>query len=53
VRFFTDHLRGNRYFKVRQEDENLLRAVNQFRLTDDIAKQEQKIRAMILSSGRE
>jgi thiamine kinase-like enzyme len=53
VRFFTDHLRGNRYFKVRQEGENLLRAVNQFRLTDDIAKQEQEIRAMVLSSGRE
>ncbi len=48
VRFFTDHLRGNQYFKVRQDGENLLRAVNQFRLTDDIAGKEQQIRAMVI-----
>lgn len=46
VRFFTDYLRGNRYFKVQQDDDNLLRAFNQFQLTDDIARQEQQIRAM-------
>ena len=53
VRFFTDHLRGNPYFKVQQEGDNLLRAVNQFRLADDIAAKEQEIRAMALSSGVE
>ncbi len=47
VRFFTDHLRANRYFKVRRDGENLLRAVNQFRLTDDIAGKERQIRAMV------
>lgn len=51
LRFFTDHLRGNKYFKVENDGDNLLRAVNQFRLTDDIARQEKKIRSMALSSG--
>lgn len=51
VRFFTDHLRGNLYFKVQQNGDNLLRAVNQFRLADDIAEREQEIRAMSISSG--
>lgn len=51
VRFFTDHLRGNPYFKVQQDGENLLRAVNQFRLADNIALGEKKIRAMALSAG--
>ncbi len=48
VRFFTDYLRGNRYFKVQQDDDNLMRAFNQFQLTDDIARQEQEIRAMTI-----
>jgi Ser/Thr protein kinase RdoA (MazF antagonist) len=48
LRFFTDHLRGNRYFKVRWDGDNLVRAVGQFRLANDIAKKEQDIRAMIL-----
>lgn len=51
VRFFTDHLRGNPYFKVRQAGDNLRRAVNQFRLADAIAEQEQEIRALVVSSG--
>ncbi len=53
VRFFTDHLRGNPYFKVQQDGDNLLRAANQFRLVDDIAKREKEIRAMAISSGSE
>ena len=51
VRFFTDHLRGNSYFKVQTDGDNLHRAVNQFRLVDDIAKKELKIRAMALTVG--
>ncbi|MGB3225742.1 MAG: aminoglycoside phosphotransferase family protein [Desulforhopalus sp.] len=51
VRFFTDYLRGNRYFKVMQDDDNLLRAFNQFQLTDDIARQEQEIRVLVSKSG--
>ena len=46
LRFFTDHLRGNVYFKVSQDDENLVRAVRQFQLTDDIKRLEQEIRAI-------
>jgi Ser/Thr protein kinase RdoA (MazF antagonist) len=51
VRFFTDYLRGNLYFKVQQDDDNILRAFKQFQLTDDIARQEQEIRAMARTSG--
>lgn len=45
LRFFTDHLRGNRYFKVRRDGDNLGRAVGQFRLANDIAGKEKDIRA--------
>ena len=38
VRFFTDHLRGNTYFKVGREGDNLVRAVRQFRLVEDIVR---------------
>ncbi len=48
LRFFTDHLQGNRYFKVRRDGENLVRAVGQLRLANDIAEKEQDIRAMTL-----
>lgn len=44
VRFFTDHLRGNSYFKVAYEGENLQRAVRQFQLVADIAGKEKEIR---------
>lgn len=51
VRFFTDHLRGNSYFKVRQDGENLARAVRQFRLLESIVAKELDIRALSLSAG--
>lgn len=51
VRFFTDHLCGNPYFKVQKDGDNLQRAVNQFRLADSIAEREKDIRAMAISSG--
>ena len=44
VRFFTDHLRGNSYFKVRQDGDNLARATRQFNLTEDIVAKEKEIR---------
>jgi len=46
LRFFTDHLNGNCYFKVNEEDDNLHKAVNQFRLVEEIEKNERKIRAI-------
>ena len=52
LRFFTDHLRGNSYFKVRQEGENLTRAVRQFHLVEAIVAQEGRIRSQALFAGR-
>jgi Ser/Thr protein kinase RdoA (MazF antagonist) len=51
LRFFTDHLRGNTYFKVRQDGENLVRAERQFRLVEDIIRREEEIRHLALFSG--
>jgi Ser/Thr protein kinase RdoA (MazF antagonist) len=53
LRFFTDYLEGNVYFKVRYPDHNLARALVQFRLTESIESQERAIRTMIreLSGG--
>ena len=51
LRFFTDHLRGNLYFKVRQDGDNLTRAVNQFALVDAVAAHEKEIRAMVLAAA--
>ncbi len=48
LRFFTDHLRGNTYFKVQQDGDNLFRAVKQFQLADAIAEREEEIRDMVL-----
>ncbi|MDD1612652.1 MAG: aminoglycoside phosphotransferase family protein, partial [Methylococcaceae bacterium] len=36
LRFYTDHLEGNRYFKVDGPEQNLLRALGQFRLCASI-----------------
>ncbi len=48
VRFLTDHLRGNTYFKVWQDGENLDRAERQFRLVEDIIRREKEIRLLAL-----
>ena len=47
MRFLTDHLAGDRYFRVRSRGENLAKAVTQFALTADIERQEGAIRALI------
>lgn len=47
LRFFTDYLEGNVYFKVRYPEHNLLRALVQFRLTESIESQEAAIRPLI------
>lgn len=49
LRFFTDHLAGDRYFKVERRGENLLRAVSQFLLAEDIVAKEASIRQMSMS----
>jgi len=47
LRFFTDHLAGNVYFKARHPRHNLDRARVQFRLTESIEAQEPALRRLI------
>lgn len=47
LRFLTDYLEGNVYFKARHEEHNLVRALVQFKLTESIEAQERAIRAII------
>ena len=47
LRFFTDYLEGNVYFKVRDREQNLLRALVQFKLTESVESQEKTIRAIL------
>lgn len=47
LRFLTDYLEGNVYFKVRRPEQNLARALVQFKLTESIESQETAIRNMI------
>ena len=47
IRFLTDHLRGDVYFKVRQPGHNLHRALVQFHLVESIEKQEFEIREIL------
>lgn len=49
IRFYTDHLEGNRYFKVEDPGQNLHRALGQFRLCASVIDQERAIRALIAS----
>ena len=47
VRFFTDYLAGNIYFKVKHRHHNLQRALVQFKLTESIEEHEADIRHTI------
>ena len=47
LRFLTDHLNGDRYFKVSRHGQNLHRAVGQFRLCTLIEQEEVAIRKVI------
>ena len=49
LRFFTDYLAGNVYFKVKYPEHNLARALVQFKLTESIETQEDAIRRVISS----
>ncbi|MEM6404789.1 MAG: aminoglycoside phosphotransferase family protein [Cyanobacteria bacterium P01_D01_bin.116] len=49
LRFFTDYLMGNVYFKVKYPEHNLARALVQFKLTESIEMQESDIRKIISS----
>jgi Ser/Thr protein kinase RdoA (MazF antagonist) len=47
LRFFTDYLEGNVYFKARHGEHNLARALVQFRLCESIESQQDHIRAIV------
>jgi Ser/Thr protein kinase RdoA (MazF antagonist) len=51
LRFLTDYLEGNIYFKVRSREHNLSRALIQFKLTESIESQEKAIRTIIQDLG--
>ena len=50
LRFYTDFLAGNVYFKVSATNQNLDRAMVQFKLVQSIEEQEEKIREIIEES---
>ena len=47
LRFYTDYLEGNRYFKVTDLKQNLQRAADQFQLCESIMAQESAIKTLI------
>jgi Ser/Thr protein kinase RdoA (MazF antagonist) len=55
LRFYTDYLEGDRYFKVAYAGQNLLRALTQFQLTRSIERQRAELAARVarLAAGRE
>ena len=48
LRFFSDYLAGNLYFKTNYPEHNLMRALVQFQLTKSIESQEENINQIIL-----
>ena len=51
LRFFTDHLMGNVYFKAQHPEHNLQRALVQFRLTASIEAQMEPLRSLVQRLG--
>lgn len=47
IRFLTDYLEGDTYFKIHRENHNLDRARNQFKLVADIAGKEDELNKII------
>lgn len=47
LRFFSDYLSGNVYFKVSEPDQNLHRAIAQFKLCESIENQRASIERMV------
>jgi Ser/Thr protein kinase RdoA (MazF antagonist) len=47
LRFLTDHLAGDVYFKVEHHGQNLERALLQFRLAESVERQEGEIRGIV------
>lgn len=49
VRFLTDHLNGDVYFKIHRENHNLDRCRTQFKLVADMEEKETELRAIVNS----
>lgn len=47
LRFYSDYLQGNVYFKVTDEQQNLFRAIEQFQLMQSIQQQAQPLKRLI------
>ncbi|MBQ7795828.1 MAG: aminoglycoside phosphotransferase family protein [Lachnospiraceae bacterium] len=47
IRFLTDYLNGDTYFKIHRENHNLDRARNQFKLVTDILELEEELKAIV------
>ncbi len=47
IRFLTDYLNGDTYFKIHREHHNLERARNQFKLVEDISEKEELMRKLL------
>ena len=47
IRFLTDYLDGDTYFKIHRENQNLDRARNHFKLVADIESKEEKLKSII------
>ena len=50
VRFLTDYLQGDIYFKTSYQKQNLVRAINQYTLACDIIKKEDEIQKIVSQS---
>lgn len=47
IRFLTDYLNGDTYFKIHREHHNLDRARNQFKLVEDMAAKEAEMKEIV------
>ena len=47
IRFLTDYLNGDTYFKIHREHHNLDRARNQFKLVADISGKEEELKKVV------
>ena len=52
MRFLTDHLNGDQYFRVHRENQNLDRARTQLRLAEQIAEHEDAMNGFVLKVAR-
>ena len=52
MRFLTDHLNGDKYFRVTREGQNLDRARTQLSLARQIAESEEKMKAYVLQVAK-